>query len=114
MELFLNIAGIKEDVKSDIDKSKKKLKLASRIISSTSVPSDFKYASKLKNVTGDISSVESKMSDFEKWLDEIVTKFKSAENQNNSMANNIGTNIKTTMESLRNVTGLINLTIGEK
>ena len=80
--LIFNLDGIKNEVKPVINKSKIYLKTARDIIASINVPNDFSYQSELKKIPQDITNIEEKVENIDKWLNEIIIKFSNAESKN--------------------------------
>ena len=80
--LIFNLDGIKNEVKPVINKSKIYLKTAKDIIASINIPNNFLYQSELKKIPQDITNLEEKVENIDKWLNEIIIKFSNAESKN--------------------------------
>ena len=80
--LIFNLDGIKNEVKPVINTSKIYLKTAKDIIASINIPNNFLYQSELKKIPQDITNLEEKVENIDKWLNEIIIKFSNAESKN--------------------------------
>lgn len=88
--LTFNSEGLNKDVKPAIKNSKASLKSARGTISSITVPSDFAYSAQIRNMSQNISEIESELDSIGTWVDDAVNKLIQAENINRSIADMLG------------------------
>ncbi len=104
MEVYLNFAGINDDIKSDIKNAQEKLESASSIASKVKIPSDFYNSRAIKNVPSKVSNIRQQLTQFQDWLDISTSKFQNAESQNISVIEKLIYNIESAGNKLENNT----------
>ena len=85
----IDIEGITSNVKPPLKQSITCLDSAKKIISSINIPSDFSYASALRETIYKINSSTTKINDLSKWVTEAVQKYNEAENKNKSILDSL-------------------------
>lgn len=100
--LTINIDGLEKRVKPELNNSEKNIKSARDLLSSIKIPSSFTYYSRLKSMPSTLLEIEEKMEETEKWIDERIKMFTSAESSNNNIVDSLVSSI-TSMVSFSNI-----------
>lgn len=80
----IDINGINNKVKPQLNNSNKYLSKAADIISSLNVPKDFSYYKQLKNMSQDITDIDKNVKNINKWVSDVANKFQTAERKNSN------------------------------
>ena len=91
--LTINIDGLEQKVKPELNNSEKNVKSARELLTSIKIPSDFTYYSRLRSIPSTLLEIEEKMEEAEKWIDERIKMFTSAEKNNNNIVDSLVSSI---------------------
>ena len=95
MQIYVNINSLENTVLKHIKNSKYDLNLAKQLIDKLSIPSDFTYSTKLKNIPQNISTIYRKIIEIEVWLNTAINHFSWAETNNTNLIESLTSTIPT-------------------
>jgi len=84
-----DIEGLTNKVQPSLNSGKNDLDLATNIISSIIIPSDFDYYYEVKRIPEKISSIKDELIDINNWILGVVNKFENAERENENILRNL-------------------------
>ena len=91
--MLVDIDGLENKVKPQIKNIRTKLELGKQKIKSISIPSDFSYRTKLRNIPQTISNLNDRIGNIEKWVNGTIDNFTNAENKNRNLMESLVTSI---------------------